>query len=249
MRAGAARDGRDLVGRLVPFLMLRRYEPGERVPSERDLAERFQVSRGQIREALAYLEALRIIERRAKSGIYMAGEPASVEALALYAQLGVQISAEEIHQSVEMRRIHEIAAIRMASERATPENLARLREILAEEEALVRDRQPIATCDRLFHSEIVKATQNGVFFRIINVFYTMTAQQRELYFRRPDRGRMSHAEHLEMLAAIERRDPAEAARLMEAHLQGVDSYWHGLIAQGDAAPAERPQRGDGAGRA
>jgi DNA-binding GntR family transcriptional regulator len=88
-------EQKDLVSQLVLFLHLRHYEPGERVPSERELAERFKVSRGQIREALSYLEALRIIERRAKSGIYMALEAASVEALALFAQVGAPLSSEE----------------------------------------------------------------------------------------------------------------------------------------------------------
>src|SRR5271168_1160951 len=107
-------DRNALVSRLLPFLTLRRYEPGERVPSERELAERFKVSRGQIREALSDLEALRVIERRAKSGVYMAPQGSSVEALALFAQLGIPLTAADVQQSVETRGIHEIAAIRLA---------------------------------------------------------------------------------------------------------------------------------------
>ncbi len=60
-----------------------------RTPSERELAEHFAVSRGQLREALAILEAMRIVERRAKSGIYLTTTEASVEAIALFARAGV----------------------------------------------------------------------------------------------------------------------------------------------------------------
>ena len=222
-------DRNTLVGRLIPFLLLRRYEPGERVPSERELAERFKVSRGQIREALSYLEALRVIERRAKSGVYMAAQESSVEALALFAQLGIPLTAADVQQSVEMRRIHEIAAIRIACERRTDENLARLREVLATEAAHVADGQSMADDDRAFHSEIIRATQNNVFARIVNIFYIMTAAQRSLYFRDNARGRQSHEEHIGMFAAIERRDAELATDLMTSHLRGVDSYWQNLI--------------------
>jgi DNA-binding FadR family transcriptional regulator len=222
-------DRNTLVGRLIPFLLLRRYEPGERVPSERELAERFKVSRGQIREALSYLEALRVIERRAKSGVYMAAGDSSVEALALFAQLGIPLTAADVRQTVEMRRIHEVAAIRLACERRTEDNLLRLRDILAAEGAHVAAGESMAEDDREFHSEIVRATQNNVFARIVNIFYIMTAAQRSLYFRDSARGRHSHADHLRMFGAIERQDADAAEDLMTTHLRGVDSYWQHLI--------------------
>ncbi|MEQ7007077.1 FadR/GntR family transcriptional regulator [Actinopolymorpha sp. B17G11] len=224
-------NARGVVDQLVPFLVVRGYEPGERIPSERDLAERFGVSRGQVREALAFLGALRVIERREKSGIFMAAEPSSIEALALFAQIGVPLSAEEVHQSVEMRRIHEIEAVRLACERWTDENIERIQKILDEEETNAKAGKSIAEQDRLFHAEIVKATQNGIFFRIVNIFYLMTAERRQFYFRDPQRCRRSHREHLRLFDAIVNRDTEKAVELMSAHLQGVDSYWRGLLGE------------------
>jgi GntR family transcriptional regulator, transcriptional repressor for pyruvate dehydrogenase complex len=222
-------DRNTLVRRLIPFLLLRRYEPGERVPSERELAERFKVSRGQIREALSYLEALRVIERRAKSGVYMAAQESSVEALALFAQLGVPLTATDVRQAAEMLRINEIAAIRLACERRTEENLVRLRDILSAEAEHVAAGESMAEDDRKFHGEIVRATRNTVFPRIVDILYIMTSSQRSLYFRDAVRGRQSHEEHVRMLAAIERGDAALAAELMTAHLQGADSYWQHVM--------------------
>jgi DNA-binding FadR family transcriptional regulator len=159
----------------------------------------------------------------------MAAADSSVEALALFAQLGIPLTAADIQQSVEMRRIHEIAAIRLACERRTEENVARLRAILAGEARHVAAGESMAEDDRSFHSEIVRATQNAVFTRIINIFYIMTASQRQVYFRDPRRGRESHRQHMDMFAAIERGDAAGAGDLMTAHLQGVDCYWQHLI--------------------
>jgi DNA-binding FadR family transcriptional regulator len=232
-------DRSSLIARLIPFLLLRRYEPGERVPSERELAERFKVSRGQIREALSFLEALRIIERRAKSGVYMAAQDSSLEALALFVQLGIPLTAADVRQSAELRRIHEIAAIRLACERRTDANMVRLREILAAEARHVAAGESMAEDDRLFHGEIVRATQNGVFTRMVDVFYIMTEPQRIRYFRDPQRGLASHAQHVAMVAAIARCDAAGAGELMTAHLQGVDSDWQHLMER-DGAPVALP---------
>ena len=91
-----------------------------------------RVSRGQIREALAILEAMRIVERRAKSGIYLDHPQASVEAMALFAKAGVPLDPIQIYETVELRKIHEIKAAELACSRATEENYERLREILQE---------------------------------------------------------------------------------------------------------------------
>lgn len=215
-------DPNGLIAKLLPFLLLRRYEPGERVPSERELAERFKVSRGQIREGLSFLEALRVIERRAKSGIYMAGEHAGVEALALYAQLGIPLTAGDVRETVELRRIHEVAAVRLACERRNAENLDRLRDILITEAAHVAAGDSIDEDDRLFHGEIVRATQNSVFARIAGIFFMLTQAQRSACFRDSGHHRRIYAEHVRLLAAIEQQDAETAADLMAAHLQFMD---------------------------
>jgi DNA-binding FadR family transcriptional regulator len=217
-----------LIAKLVGFLLLRKYEPGERVPSERELALRFKVGRGHIREALSYLEALRVIERRAKSGIFMS-EAASFEALALFAQLGIPLNALDVQHSVEMRRIHEIAAVQLACERATLKNFDALRAILKRSEAKIARKEPINEEDRDFHLEIVNATQNGVFYRIVKIFYLMTEARRLNYFQKPERSRASHAEHVKIFEALAMRDRESAVQLVHTHLLGVDSYWHDLI--------------------
>jgi DNA-binding FadR family transcriptional regulator len=234
-------NDRDLVSALALFFLQRKYEPGERVPSERELAERFKTGRGVIREALAYLEALRVIDRRAKSGVYMSNDSASVEALALFAQIGVPLKLDEVRESNEMRRIHEITAARLACERAVLGNFDRMRATLKASRDRIAARQPIDLEDRDFHLEIVNATQNNVFYRIVRIFYLMTAERRRVYFERPDRCRASHAEHERIFDAIARRNAVEAMDLMDAHLKGVESYWQGLLEQTSASEPVEPQ--------
>ena len=87
---------KNLLAELAAYLFSNSDKETGRTPSERELAEHFAVSRGQIREALAILEAMRIVERRAKSGIYVDTKQASVEALALFARAGLPLDPIQI---------------------------------------------------------------------------------------------------------------------------------------------------------
>ncbi|MGL6211460.1 MAG: FadR/GntR family transcriptional regulator [Paracoccaceae bacterium] len=220
---------KNLLTELAAFLYTSSNANNGRTPSERELAEHFAVSRGQIRETLAILEAMQIVERRAKSGIFLTTRTASVEALALFAKAGLPLDPVQIYEAVELRKIHEIKAAELASLRATEENFARLREILANSERRLAAGEPLAEEDRDFHLEIVRATQNTVFFRVCSVYYAMGERRLPIYFTDPARGQRSHAEHLQIFDAIQKRDANLAQALMNTHLQGVEGYWKGLI--------------------
>jgi DNA-binding FadR family transcriptional regulator len=230
----------NLLAVLAAFLFARSNAETSRTPSERELAEHFSVSRGQIREALAILEAMRIVERRAKSGIYLTTRQASVEAMALFAKAGVPLDPVQIYEAVELRKIHEIKAAELACSRATDENYDRLREILKSSEERIAAGEGLAREDRDFHLEIVRATHNTLFHRICSIYYVMGEKRLPIYFGEPERNRRSHAEHLQIFDALVRRDGNLAQALMSAHLQGAESYWKGLLAgldQEQATPA------------
>lgn len=220
---------KDLLPHLAAYLIAESDPQSHRTPSERELAEHFQVSRGQIREALAILEAMRLVERRAKSGIYLTKHQASVEAMALYAKAGLPLDPVQIYEAVELRKIHEIKAAELACSRATEENFEALRAVLERSAARVAAGEPIHKEDKDFHLEIVRATQNSVFHRVCSVYYVMGEGRLPIYFNDPERGRKSHAEHLQIFDALVRRDGNLAQALMNAHLQGAESYWKGLI--------------------
>ena len=156
--------------------------------------------------------------------------------MALFARAGVPLDPIQIYETVELRKIHEIKAAELACGRATEENYERLREILHESELRLDAGEGIAKEDRDFHLEIVRATKNSVFHKVCSVYYVMGEQRLPIYFQDPERGRKSHAEHLQIFDALVKRDGNLAQALMSAHLQGVESYWKGLI-QGRAGEA------------
>ncbi|MFN3549765.1 MAG: FadR/GntR family transcriptional regulator [Mesorhizobium sp.] len=228
----------NLLPDLAAFLYQQSKAEGGRLPSERELADHFAVSRGQIREALAILEAMRIVERRAKSGIYLTTNQASVEAMALFARAGVPLDPIQIYETVELRKIHEIKAAELACARATEENFERLREILKVSEQKLAAGENLAREDRDFHLEIVRATKNSVFHKVCSVYYIMGEQRLPIYFNDQERCRRSHAEHIRIFEALQRRDGNLAQALMSAHLQGAESYWKGLI---DGSDEQKPE--------
>jgi GntR family transcriptional regulator, transcriptional repressor for pyruvate dehydrogenase complex len=236
---GAIPDERaNLIGQLLSFVAHRRLEPGDRLPSERELAERFAVGRGAVREALAVLETLRIIERRPNSGIYLrpVEKQGSIEAIVLQAELGIPLTEAEVREVVELRRILEMQAMRLAAERRHAEDIAHLDEILnATDRAIAAGENP-ADHDAAFHLAMVEATGNHVFLRVVNAFYLMSRNRRRVYFADGTRAPLSQAQHRAMRDAVAAGDPDRAEAAMGGHLRGVESYWMELL--------ERRARGD-----
>ncbi len=226
----------DFLPKLATHLISVAEDNAGKAPSERELAEHFTVSRGQVRESLAILEAMQVIERRAKSGIYLRTDQRGIEQLAFFARAGLPLDPRQIFEAVEVRKIHEIKAAELAAERATEENLANLERILGESEKRIAAGEGLAHLDHEFHLEIVRATQNEVFFNLCTTFYVLSERRLTLYFQDRARNVKSHEEHRQIFDALRRRDGALSMALMNSHLRGAMSYWSELLDDKDARP-------------
>ena len=220
-----------LIGRLLAFVAHRRFEPGDRLPSERELAERFGVGRNAVREAIAVLETVRMVERRPNSGIYLreVGRQGSLDALVLQAELGVPLTEAEVAEVVELRGILELQAVRLACERRRDADIERLDRVLAAGEATIAARGNLADRDAEFHLAVAEATGNRVLLRVVNSFYLLSRARRRHYFADGTRAPTSQAQHAAMRDAIVAGDADRAAALLGQHLQGVESYWRELL--------------------
>jgi DNA-binding FadR family transcriptional regulator len=229
--AGQGEANTGLIARLLPFIAHHRLAAGDRLPSERELAARFNTSRPAVREALAVLEALRVVECRPNSGIYLRAvdRQGSIEAMVLQAELGVPLSEAEVREVVELRRIMETQAVRLAAERRTHPDLARIEAALAEGARCVAGGTNMADADAAFHLALVEATGNRVFLRVVNAFYLMSRARRRAYFADGTRAASSQAQHEAMCDAIAARDADRAETAMGGHLRGVESYWLELL--------------------
>ncbi len=210
----------------IAFVEKRQYEPGERLPSERELSERFSVSRGTIREMLLILENLRYLERRPNSGIYMNSSPGgiSLEALSLFSALGISLSSAKQAEAMEARKIIETQAVILACARRTEDDLELMERVLRQFDESVDDpqRDP-AELDYAFHMSIFQATHNTVLMQMVNPFYVMTANRRSAFFTDRTRCRTSNEQHRQLFQHIKDQDAAAAERVMLAHIGRVES--------------------------
>ena len=234
-------EGLDQTARLLQLIRERGFKPGDKLPSERDLAAEFGMSRGAVREALIRLDTLRIVESRPKSGIYLQpyGAERSIEAMVLFAETNTPLSAAEVAQSVELRSVLESEALRLACLRRNDDDLARLRQILQQSEAAIEEGASLADLDAEFHKAIVAATHNDVLLRFINVFYLMSRKRRAVYFDARAQSQRSHAQHLQLYQAIEAQDAEAGRQILRRHLKGVDAYFRMFFAD-VATDAARP---------
>lgn len=211
---------------LIRFIEKRQYEPGERLPSERELAERFKAGRGVIREALTILENLRYLEKRPNSGVYMSSSPGqiSLEALGLFTALGISLTSATIAEAHEARKLIEVQAIRLACARRSDEVLAEIEDALNRFRICIEEGDGnAADLDYEFHMLIFKATGNMVLMQMVNPFYVMTSQRRAAFFADRSRGRRSYEQHVELYECMKKQDLDRAQEIMEEHIGRVQS--------------------------
>jgi len=193
---------------------------GDRLPPERDLAERFRVSRTSVREALRTLESLGLIEIRAGEGTFV--REISVESLIEPLALVILTQREGIAELYEARRLIEPVIAALAATRATLDEVAELRRILEEQAREVEAGRTGVTQDAAFHTTLVHSTHNRAIARIVSALVDLLTQSREESLLTPGRPVRSHQDHRRILAAIEARDEVAARQAMLDHLIAVE---------------------------
>lgn len=223
--------GSNVIAGILAYLQDRRLQPGDRLPSERDLAERLGVGRNAVREALATLVTLRVVESRPNSGVYLRhiSRESSFEALVLLTDIGATPTPTEVSETMEVRAHLEILAVSLACQRRTDEDLARMDRILAQTDAALEADRNIAEMDTEFHIAMVDAAHNSVLVRTLNAFYRFTARRRAILFEDRTQGRASARDHRQLLDHIRNRDITKAERLILQHMDRATTYWSNYL--------------------
>lgn len=216
-----------LQGEILKFIRERHFESGERLFSEREFAKKFSTTRSAVREAFTALEALRVVERRPQSGIFLRdlSSDSSIDTLVIEVNAGLALNTKQVEDAGEVRSILEMNAIQMAVKRLTEQNLEAIQKILIDSEVLIAQGKPINLEDEKFHKAIVACTGNTLLLRVVNWFYEFTRAKRLKYFMDVERSKISHAEHKKIFEALERGDSDECARLMLDHLTHSNQIW------------------------
>lgn len=193
---------------------------GDRLPTERELAEQFHVSRTAVREAMKLLEQKGLVDMRPGRGtLVIDGTTRAMQhSLGLMMRVGQQGNAINL---VEMRELLEPGIAALAAERAGKEEIAAMREAVATMDNNLENADAYIVADNNFHRALAKATQNPVVLALVDSIVDLLSEQRKQIFTvggGPERGQIHH-KHL--LETIQQRNATAARDAMHAHLRQV----------------------------
>lgn len=175
------------------------YRPGDRLV-ESELAERFNVSRTPIREALQRLETQSLLAREGRSLI---------------------VASLDHNQTAELYVVRgelEGLAARLAARHATPEEVRVLREMVAADDALIGQPNALSRNNRRFHRQIHLASHNRYLVQQLDLVYRSMALMATTSLAAEGRGEIAQAEHAEIVSRIEARDEEGANDALRSHI-------------------------------
>jgi GntR family transcriptional repressor for pyruvate dehydrogenase complex len=194
--------------------------PGDMLPPERELAERLQVSRGSLREAILALESMGLVEPRHGEGTVVR----DLSAAPLVNQLSVMLVQKRalVGELLEFRLMIEPTLAARAAANATAEEITHLEEILSRQQAKIDRGELAIEEDSKFHYAIAQAARNSVVLKVLDVFMDYLRESRELSLQVEGRPQRSLNSHQRILNAIARKNPAAAEKAMRTHIRTIE---------------------------
>lgn len=226
-----------IVSQLAAMVQRGEVQPGDRLPSERELAKAFNVGRPTLRQALTVLAEAGVVEILAGSGVYLRRPVTEVPGGSSHAMRMMLITEnQDLLDMLELRIAIEGDAAYLAALRREPEQVAKLTAAYAALERAFTTRREAIQEDYQFHCAVAGATGNPVFVKVMSsladLFLQGFQQTTRTFYHESDRILANLQEHRAILEAIidHRADDARAA--MVHHLRRVADRLHRARAQG-----------------
>lgn len=214
----AANLSDQVVLELESLIVANRIAVGETLPSERDLATQFGVSRTVIREALRVLLAKSLIDVSNGRGTVVRELTPESAAESIKLLMRVQPGGMELGKVLEVRRLLEVHIAELAAERRTPPDLSALRYALDVAAERLGEPKAFVQADIDFHMGLARATQNELFPLILDALSSVLIDVRLIALRVPGTPERALAHHHAVFAAVGSGDSAGARRAMNAHM-------------------------------
>ncbi|MCL4371545.1 MAG: FadR family transcriptional regulator [Chloroflexi bacterium] len=204
-----------IAGRLESLILSNELRPGDKLPAEKELAERFGVSRAAARESIKLLEERKLVESRAGLGAFVTSPGMANVTSSLHVAYRLQdCSYQQLHEA----RWHlESLVTRLAAERATAKDVATMEEALARMDATVDDPPSFLPADMEFHTALAAATQNPLFVVMTRPLIDMLQYVSAASL--PAGGRSErHQYHRRLLDCIKNKDATGAVDAIQRQL-------------------------------
>jgi GntR family transcriptional repressor for pyruvate dehydrogenase complex len=208
------------VAQQIERLILKKLQPGDKLPSERELAEMLKVSRSSIRDAIRGLELRGLVEPRQGAGTIVRG--AAAEPLANPFASALKRRKEMVSELLDFRKMLEPPLAARAATHASADEILEMEEILQRQEAKQSQGEPAVAEDAEFHYSVALASGNGVVLKVLDIIMDLLRDTRERSLQVEGRPQKSLAGHRRILAAIKRHDAEGAKSAMRRHIEDVE---------------------------
>lgn len=219
---------------ILDYLLAGHIEPGDRIASERRLAEELGVGRSVVREALKSLTLLGLIEVRPGDGTYLRRAESAILPQAL--EWGLLLGEKRVSDLIEARHHLEVLITKLAATRRTEADLSALHEYL-DQMRNAQDTDDFVAGDIAFHVRVAQAAGNETFVQIMTSISTLLhVWIKRVRSAEADNTR-SYLEHEAVMTALEKGDPTLAQAAMEAHMSSATRRLNETIQSHMAASA------------
>ncbi|GAA4272565.1 FadR/GntR family transcriptional regulator [Aquimarina gracilis] len=212
-----------IIEKIRDLINYKNLEPGDKLPSERTLSEKFEVSRGNIREAIQKLEFYGLLESIPQSGTFVA----NIGVIAMNGMIDdiLRLEDPDFKSLVETRILLELKTARLAALRRTNEDLEAMKEALDAYATKVVKGEDAVQEDLLFHLAIAKASGNSTMNTFMLIITPGIITNFEKYHVCDSNQAFSGIqEHKDIYEAIKNQDPKLAKQMMKAHFKILYQY-------------------------
>lgn len=216
-----------IIGQIRTLITNGELKPGDKLPSERTLAQQFGVSRGPVRDAIQKLEFYGILKTQPQSGTVVAGMGISaIEGLITDV---LQLEPTDFYSLVEMRVILEVNSAKLAAEKRTADDITSIYKALDAYEKKIAENSHAIEEDLLFHLRIAEASKNRALksFMLI-IIPDIVKSFLEHKVCSDDRFQRTIDEHKLIVSHIVDQDAEAAGAAMKLHLNDVVEYSRSL---------------------
>jgi GntR family transcriptional repressor for pyruvate dehydrogenase complex len=208
------------VAKQIENLILHKLKPGDKLPSERELADMLHVSRSSIRDAIRGLELTGLVEPRQGSGTIV--REISPDAQVNPFAQALKRRQELVSELLDFRKMLEPPLAARAATHASPDEVLEMEEILRRQENKQKKGEPAVAEDAEFHYSIALASDNSVVLKVIDILMDLLRDTRARSLQVADRSQRSLDGHRRILAAIKQHDSEAAKAAMRRHIEDVE---------------------------
>ena len=204
---------------IMNLLKNKELKPGDQLPSERELAEKFSISRGSLREAFRVLESRGLIKSKPGGGRFI--RELKKDTIINAENIILSLEKSSILELLEAREMFEVKIAEVAAQRAIPEDIELIKKSLsnAKKEEKLDDKE--MKKDTEFHLAVARATHNFVFTNISKLHLDLLRETRGKTWQISGRKKEQQQEHQNIFKAIKEHNSKKASETMLKHLIGV----------------------------